>query len=143
VWPPPKFILLILLLQSWPMHHANVSTNYPWLPHNLDPSLPVPIEYKDMQLQPLGNVHERHTNYMQSCFDYYQKIRGKGSSCYETERDRIAMTLRQPQSMRNYTRTGFLKIRAPDHVFQSLKTFWDKNRHEKKPEEWTTGNIYT
>jgi len=41
---------------SWPMHHSRVSTNYPWLPHNVDPeNNPVPEEYIGMPLQPLGN----------------------------------------------------------------------------------------
>eukprot|EP00977_Amphora_coffeiformis_P023544 scaffold13528_cov169-Amphora_coffeaeformis.AAC.14 len=25
-------------VQSYPMHHEKVSTNYPWLPHNADPA---------------------------------------------------------------------------------------------------------
>jgi len=41
---------------SWPMHHKWVSTNYPWLPHNLDPgNNPVPEKYLKMPLQPLGD----------------------------------------------------------------------------------------
>jgi hypothetical protein len=40
---------------SFPMHHSKTSDNYAWLPHNLDPSLPVPDRYKGMAVQPLGN----------------------------------------------------------------------------------------
>lgn len=40
---------------SFPMHHAKASDNYAWLPHNLDPSLPVPDRYKGMAVQPLGD----------------------------------------------------------------------------------------
>jgi prolyl 4-hydroxylase len=125
------------------MHHSSVSTNYPWLPHNVDPTLPVPDEYKNMPIQPLGNKQKLYEDYMQSCVDHYDKIRGKGERCWETERDRIAMALRQPKCMYNYTKTGFMKMKAPDHVFTLLKTFWDLNKHKKKPERWTTGNIYT
>lgn len=125
------------------MHHARVSTNYPWLLHNLDASLPVPEEYRDMPLQPLGDVQRRYDDFMQSCVDHYDQTRGQGQRCWDTERERITMTLRQPKCMYNYTKQGYLKIRAPDHVFSLLKTFWDKNKHRKKPERWTVGNIYT
>jgi hypothetical protein len=41
---------------SWPMQHDRVSTNYPWLPHNVDPeNNPIPVEYIGMPLQPLGD----------------------------------------------------------------------------------------
>jgi hypothetical protein len=41
---------------SWPMQHERVSTNYPWLPHNIDPeNNPIPDEYIGMPLQPLGD----------------------------------------------------------------------------------------
>lgn len=128
---------------SWPMHHPGVSTNYPWLLHNSKPGLLSPDRYKDMVLQPLGNVQERYERYMNGCYEYYEKTRGKGIRCNETEESRLAMSMRQPQSMRNYTKEGFKKIRAPDHVFNLLKEFWDKNKDKKKPERWSIGNIYT
>ena len=84
---------------SFPMHYADVSTNYPWLPHNKDPSLPCPKEYQDMVPQPLGNKQEFYRNYLQGCKDAFGK---KGTRCTQNELDRIAMTLRQPQSMQNY-----------------------------------------
>jgi hypothetical protein len=84
---------------SFPMHHAQVSTNYPWLPHNLDTSLPVPKEYQDMVLQPLGNKQEFYQDFMQGCKDAFGT---KGTRCTQNELDRVAMTLRQPQSMQNY-----------------------------------------
>ena len=41
---------------SWPIHHSSVSTNFPWLAHNVDPEHnPVPAEFKDMPMQPLGD----------------------------------------------------------------------------------------
>jgi hypothetical protein len=84
---------------SFPMHYAQVSTNYPWLPHNQDPSLPVPKEYQDMVIQPLGNKQEFYRNFLQGCRDAFGT---KGTRCTQNELDRIAMTLRQPQSMQNY-----------------------------------------
>jgi hypothetical protein len=84
---------------SFPMHYTDVSTNYPWLPHNKDPSLPVPKEYQDMVLQPLGNKQKFYRDFLQGCKDAFGK---KASRCTQNELDRIAMTLRQPQSMQNY-----------------------------------------
>lgn len=123
------------------MHHRNISTNYPWLPHNVNPDkYPVPDEYKDMKIQPLGNVTERYFHYMNGCVTKFGK---KGARCWENEYDRIDMSLRQPQSMKNYTKMGFTKIRAPAHVFQLLKEFWDANKENQKPENWYAGNVYT
>jgi hypothetical protein len=84
---------------SFPMHYASVSTNYPWLPHNQDPSLPVPKEYQDMVPQPLGNKQKFYQDFLQGCKDAFGS---KGTRCTQNELDRIAMTLRQPQSMQNY-----------------------------------------
>jgi prolyl 4-hydroxylase len=127
------------------MHHDHVSTNYPWLPHNVDPSIPTPDEYKDMPIQPLGEgAQQRYEEFMQGCVDFYNaQDKPKGDRCIQNERERIAMTLRQPQSVYNYTEMGFTKIRAPDHVFSLLKEFWDKNHGKEKPEQWIPGNIYT
>jgi prolyl 4-hydroxylase len=133
-------------MQSYPMHHEHVSTNYPWLPHNVDPiHNPVPEEYKDMAIQPLGaEVVERYNTYIQGCVDHYnQGSKPKGDRCLENEQDRIAMTKRQPQSVYNYTELGFTKIRAPDRVFTLLKEFWDQNVGKEKLENWIPGNIYT
>jgi prolyl 4-hydroxylase len=132
------------------MHHERVSSNYPWLPHNVDPvNNPTPDEYKDMVLQPLGSAaEERYKNYIQGCVDFYNnntimKFFNKGQRCIDNEKDRIEMTLRQPKSVYNYTELGFTKIRAPDKVFNLLKDFWEKNRGKEKPERWFAGNIYT
>ena len=112
------------------MHHSRVSTNYPWLPHNVDPSIPTPDEYKDMPLQPLGDVQSRYEKYIQGCVDYYtqQYSSRKGERCLEGEQQRISMTLTQPASVYNYTKLGYTKIRAPEHVYNLLKAFWDRNK---------------
>lgn len=76
------------------MHHAKVSTNYPWLPHNVVSDAPIPDKYKGMPLQPLGDINERFQNFMDGCYSYYeQKKPGKGIRCNQTEEDRIEMTL--------------------------------------------------
>lgn len=60
-----------------------------------------------------------------------------------TEEDRIAMALRQPQSMQNYTEVGFKKIKAPEALFSMIRDFWDSNHMKGKPEVWGSGNTYT
>ena len=141
---------------SYPMHYRNVSTNYAWLPHNhrdSASSIPVtPPEYQGMPIQPLGNMQAKYDKFLQGCVDRYnndkaaaaKNKRGSGGQrCLYNERDRLEMTLRQPQSMKNFTQKGFTKIRAPDHVFQLLKDFWEANRDREKLELWHAGNIYT
>lgn len=52
------------------------------------------------------------------------------SACTVTEQDRVEMSLRQPQSMQNYTELGFKKIRAPEGVSMLLliiTTIWLQN----------------
>lgn len=129
---------------SFPMHHKTVSTNYAWLPHNVDPeNNPVPAEYQDMAIQPLGDMKAKYDNYIQGCVDHYNAKGGKGNRCLQNEHDRIVMTLRQPQGVYNYTKMGYTKIRAPDHVFKLLKEFWETNKGWEQPERWHAGNIYT
>jgi len=118
---------------SFPMQHARVSTNYPWLPHNTDSSIETPEEYKDMPIQPLGDKQSFYDNYVQGCVEQYEN---KGDRCLNNERDRIAMTLRQPMSMRNYTEHGFAKIRAPEPLMELLYKFWNANNESQTSESW-------
>ena len=78
--------------KSFPMHHANVSTNFAWLPHNLDPSLPTPEEFKAMPVSPFANKQEFHDNMIQGCIERYG-----GRKCQLNEKERIQMSLRQPK----------------------------------------------
>lgn len=125
---------------SFPIQHIDISDNYAWLPHNLDPSLPVPNRYRDMPIQPLPGRKEMYDEFLQSCRDAYGS---KGKRCVYTEQGRIAMSLRQPQSMQNYTSMGFKKIKAPEDVFKLIKDFWERNKHSAKKETWGTANTYT
>lgn len=45
--------------------------------------------------------------------------------------------------MQNYTKLGFTKIRAPDHVFKLIREFWDENKDKASDESWPVGNTYT
>jgi prolyl 4-hydroxylase len=122
------------------MHHQAVSTNYEWLPHNVHPARnPTPPAYQDMVVQPLGDRQREADDFLAGCVDFYGI---KGHRCLSNEKTRVAMNLRQPKSVSNYTSTGFVKMRAPTEVFAHIKKFWDANREKGKPESWNTGNIY-
>ena len=123
------------------MHHAKVSTNYAWLPHNVDPSIGTPSEYKGMLINPLGDRQSIYDEFIDSCRKAFPGR--KGDRCLSTEADRVEMTLRQPQSMQNYTDIGFKKIRAPKELFNLISKFWEMNKDKGKPEVWGAGNTYT
>jgi prolyl 4-hydroxylase len=130
------------VVKSYPIHHANISTNYAYLPHNIDPSMPTPAEYIGMPINPLGHeVQDRYDEYIQGCVDYYNndvkhQRHPKGKRCISGETERIEMTLKQPKSVYNYTETGFTKIRAPEMVYKLIKEFWDQNRGKETLENW-------
>jgi len=130
----------LLVDVSTPMHHKRITDNYDYLPHNRDPSLPTPDRYKDMVIQPLGDRQAFYDDMIGKCVAYYGK---HGHRCLEYESDRVEMTLRQPQSMENYTDLGFKKIRAPDNVWKLIKTFWDRNKDNHDKENWPSGNTYS
>jgi len=122
---------------SFPMHTAAVSTNYPWLPHNKCTNNPTPSEYEKMPLQVLGDKQSVYEHYVEGCREKYS-----ADECDNCEKTRIAMNLRQPQSMVNFTDIGFKKIRAPPALMEMIYSFWEKNKDKKSPEGWPSGNCY-
>lgn len=83
---------------SFPMHYSKVSDNFAWLPHNVDPvHNDVPPELKDMVIQPLGDKNKEYEEFLQGCKEKWGT--SGAARCQQNENDRIAMTLRQPQSM--------------------------------------------
>jgi len=127
---------------SWPIHHGKISNNYDWLPHNVDPeNNAVPSEYEGMPVQKLGDKQKFYDDFMQGCYDMYQKGK-KGGICDATERDRVSMSLRQPKDMQNYTENGFKLIKTPEKVWQLISDFWEKNKHTQAKENWGKGNTY-
>eukprot|EP00579_Thalassiosira_antarctica_P007807 CAMPEP_0201900604 /NCGR_PEP_ID=MMETSP0902-20130614/52671_1 /ASSEMBLY_ACC=CAM_ASM_000551 /TAXON_ID=420261 /ORGANISM="Thalassiosira antarctica, Strain CCMP982" /LENGTH=483 /DNA_ID=CAMNT_0048434325 /DNA_START=280 /DNA_END=1731 /DNA_ORIENTATION=- len=116
-----------------------ISTNYPWLPHNTDTAVPSPKALEGMPLQPLGDRQAVYNDHLKSCREYY---RGDRKKCDIYEYDRMLMNQRQPQSMQNYTKVGFLKTRAPEKVFELATKFWDQNQFNMEPEAWPAGNTY-
>lgn len=130
---------------SFPIHNP-VSTNYPWLPHNQKlyggdetRTIDVPPEYKEMPIQPLGNRQEAYLNHLQGCRNMYSS---SPEACDHYEYHRMLMNQRQPQSIKNYTETGFKVIRSPEHVVELIQEFWAKNHYKGKEEKWTPGNVY-
>lgn len=97
-----------------------------------------------MTLQPLGNVQARHDAYIKACVDWNnQKSNGLGESCLLGELSRIDLLQRQPKAMINFTETGFTKLRAPEHLVQKLKKFFDDNKENQTRERWSTADIHT
>jgi hypothetical protein len=126
---------------SYPIHHSKVSDNYAWLPHNQDPEhVETPEHYKNKVVQPLGHRQKFYDEFLDSCIKFYGR---RGSRCIASETGRYEMSLRQPKSMRNYTDLGYEKIKAPDSLFQTIKTFWDENKDKAKLEQWGVANTYT
>ena len=82
---------------SFPIHYDKVSDNYPWLSHNTDPeNVKTPRRYKDKVVQPLGDRQAFYDDFLESCVEHFGP---RGERCRQNERERIAMSLRQPQSM--------------------------------------------
>eukprot|EP00531_Pseudo-nitzschia_arenysensis_P015867 CAMPEP_0116145046 /NCGR_PEP_ID=MMETSP0329-20121206/16360_1 /TAXON_ID=697910 /ORGANISM="Pseudo-nitzschia arenysensis, Strain B593" /LENGTH=370 /DNA_ID=CAMNT_0003640577 /DNA_START=113 /DNA_END=1222 /DNA_ORIENTATION=+ len=79
-----------------------------------------------------------YDDFMQSCANHYSE-----TACEDEEEDRLLMNIRQPQSMVNMTRTGYMKLKAPDSLKKLLTTFWEDNKAAKEVERWGSGNIYT
>jgi prolyl 4-hydroxylase len=82
---------------------------------------------------------------------YYKLIKGCRDlfdyRCADTERDRIEMMVRQPQSMRNYTPTGYHQLRTPTELFALVQEHWERSKiHDKDNpvyiEEWGGGLTY-
>ncbi|KAG7368599.1 ankyrin repeat domain protein [Nitzschia inconspicua] len=89
----------------------------------------------------LGDRQVVYDHYMQGCREKWGTQGAK--RCDANEADRLEMTRRQPQSMVNYTSTGFKKIKAPPKVWDMLSSYWERNKDDRQLENWGKGNIYT
>ena len=123
------------------MHYPEVSRNYPWLPHNQDPSIPVPPELDGRVIQPLGDRQSFYENNIRGCVEFYGGVDGPGDRCLINEGARVEMSLRQPKSMVNYTELGYTKIRAPKEVMDLLTEFWNTNKDKATNEKWARGYV--
>jgi hypothetical protein len=124
---------------SFPIH-KRISTNYPWLPHNVDPANnPTPKQYEGLPIQPLGNRQEIYNQHLKGCREFYDQ---NARQCDVYEYDRMLMNMRQPMSMQNYTEVGFLKTKAPKEIVDLMTKFWDQNHLNQEVEAWPEGNTY-
>lgn len=99
-----------------------------------------PIHSKDFKCgDVLGDRKKFYEDFMEGCRKFYGD---KASRCDRTEEDRIIMSQRQPQSMVNYTSTGFKKMKAPKEVWELLISHWERNKDNMKQERWPAGNVY-
>ena len=127
----------ILFLASENTLGVNANADY-----GVDCSFPIHHENQWSCGNLLGNRSAAYHNFMEGCHEYYRSKR-QASRCDGTEADRLEMSLRQPQSMVNYTQTGFKKIRAPARLYDLLLQHWNTNQDKKTQEQWFVGNTYT
>lgn len=105
---------------SYPMQNCKVSHNFVWLPHNVDPTSETPEQYREMPIQPLGDRQKFYLDLVRDCEEYFNKnFKGRGDRCQESEKRRIQMARRQPQSMQ-------VEFQTED----SNKGFQEKVSHE-------------
>mmetsp|Transcript_5236 Transcript_5236/g.7561 ORF Transcript_5236/g.7561 Transcript_5236/m.7561 type:complete len:435 (+) Transcript_5236:120-1424(+) len=86
-----------------------------------------------------GHVNALYHEFMDEC----REAAGDSAvwKCNNGEIDRLKMNRLQPTTMRNFTRNGFEKIRAPEEMFAIIKEFWEKN-NQRNETEWHTVNTY-
>ena len=107
---------------SFPIQ-GRVSTNFPG-------SKLQNKKISEMPLQVLGDRHSAYMKHLKGCRETYPD--SKHNACDRFEYERLLMNRRQPQSMQNYTETGFQKIRAPKEVFDLIQDFWTIIPRERK-----------
>eukprot|EP00546_Thalassionema_frauenfeldii_P006648 CAMPEP_0178913224 /NCGR_PEP_ID=MMETSP0786-20121207/10722_1 /TAXON_ID=186022 /ORGANISM="Thalassionema frauenfeldii, Strain CCMP 1798" /LENGTH=448 /DNA_ID=CAMNT_0020585939 /DNA_START=71 /DNA_END=1417 /DNA_ORIENTATION=- len=87
-----------------------------------------------------GHVNDLYQDFMAEC-RAAAGTKDASWKCDSGETDRLKMNRHQPRAMRNYTRNGFQKIKAPEEMFGLITEFWEKNRHLNET-EWHTVNTY-
>jgi prolyl 4-hydroxylase len=131
------FLTIFILLFS--LHTTELVVQGQSSEYGVDCSFPVHSKEWKCDEKLLGNRKQLYENFMDGCRKKYGK---QGFRCDVTEEDRLQMSYRQPQSMINYTNTGFMKIRAPKEVYDLLINHWNMNHKYEISEAWGAGNIY-
>ena len=95
--------------------------------YGVDCSFPIHSEGFTCDSSVLGDEPaKRYKEFMRGC---QAKWGVKGAArCISGEKDRIEMSKRQPQSMVNYTSTGFKKLKAPPELWETISSYWKKNK---------------
>ena len=103
----------------------------------------------------LSLLGDRYTVY----HDFMDGCRAKfGRRCDHTEDSRVEQMHRQVPSLKNYTDTGFTKLKAPTELYELIQDHWKRNTQEQlrddssvnmaaldhpaHVEEWTKGHTY-
>lgn len=103
----------------------------------------------------LSLLGDRYTVY----HDFMGGCRAKfGKRCDHTEDSRVEQMHRQVPSLKNYTDTGFTKLKAPTELYEMIQDHWKRNTqepsrddsnvnmaaldHPAHVEEWTKGHTY-
>lgn len=130
----------LLLLALFFVASTTSSSEEEWSDYGLDCSWPIHSMESTCGDQ-LGDRKSIYEDYMQGCREKWGE---KGAKrCDANEQDRLQMSRRQPQSMVNYTSTGFKKIKAPKPLWDIIRNYWEKNKDDMKEENWGMGNVYT
>jgi prolyl 4-hydroxylase len=88
-----------------------------------------------------GDKQALYDSFIQGCFSSAGSPEKAKGVCEEGEDFRLRMNSLQPMSMRNYSKLGFAKIRAPPDTFQLILDFWEKYK-DKNESEWHSVNTY-
>ena len=134
IFIPSSSIAQLLFISTVPLFASVQAQHY-----GVDISFPIHSDEIMLDGNPLGDRQALYDDFIQGCMEFYGE---KGQVCLQVKADRIAMSVRQPQSMVNYTDTGFKKMQAPKGLMDLLNDFWSRNKEKKQLEKWYTGSTY-
>ena len=83
---------------SFPIHREKVSSNYPWLPHNVKDGVETPPEHVAQPLQPLGDRQAFYNHLLEGCAKKHDADR-----CNLSKQKRFERNLMRPSAMVNFT----------------------------------------
>jgi prolyl 4-hydroxylase len=118
---------------SWPTHQHHL-LEVPWSRRRSSASS------SDNEEEESGTPNTRleaYHDFMEGCYEQYSV-----ETCESNEYDRVAMNLRQPRIVTNYTYAGYAKLRIPFESYQLLEEVWE-HRDTAKREYWDEGNSFT
>jgi hypothetical protein len=82
-----------------------------------------------------------YDNYIRDCKEAAMERYQSTTNCVTDEEYRLDMNRYQPSSVRNYTKLGYQKIRAPAELFSLIQTFYEENKGNDEI-EWPGINTY-
>eukprot|EP00586_Coscinodiscus_wailesii_P007067 CAMPEP_0172491412 /NCGR_PEP_ID=MMETSP1066-20121228/22226_1 /TAXON_ID=671091 /ORGANISM="Coscinodiscus wailesii, Strain CCMP2513" /LENGTH=199 /DNA_ID=CAMNT_0013260453 /DNA_START=131 /DNA_END=727 /DNA_ORIENTATION=+ len=123
---------------SFPMHHhMALSTNYAWLPHNVDPvNNPTPPEHAGVTIQPMPGRMEFYKEFLRGCAVQFDR-----DACDYQELERTHTSYHQAIHMKNFTANGFHKMKMPPELFERIQHYWNTNTDKIKSENQSDAYI--